>query len=50
VITKLAAWALVAFAIYYLVTDPAGAASVVLGILSGLRQAANAVSSFASHL
>ncbi len=49
-ITKLAGWALTAFAIYYLCTDPAGAAAAVLGILHGLRSAASSLSSFASHL
>jgi hypothetical protein len=49
-LTKLAGWALVAFAAWYLLTDPAGATGVVLGILHGLRSAASSLSSFASHL
>jgi len=50
VITKLAGWLAAAFAIYYLVTDPDGAAGVVLGILGALRDAAASLSQFASHL
>ena len=34
-LTKIAGWALIAFAVYYLVTDPAGAAGVVLGVVHG---------------
>ncbi len=49
-ITKLAGWALIAFAAWYMLTDPAGAAGVVLGILHGLRSAASSLSTFARHL
>lgn len=49
-LTKIAGWALIAFAAYYLATDPAGAAGVVVGVLHGLRSAAGSLSSFASHL
>jgi hypothetical protein len=48
--TKLLGWALAAFAVYYLLTNPDGAASFALHILDGLRSAANALSTFASHL
>jgi hypothetical protein len=48
-LTKIAGWALIAFAAYYLATDPAGAAGAVLGILHGLRSAASSLSQFASH-
>jgi hypothetical protein len=49
-LTRIAGWALVAFAIYYLVTDPAGAAGVVQGILGWLQHAASSLSSFATQL
>ena len=48
-ITRIAGWALVAFLAYYLLTNPDGAAGVVLGILGGLQHAAAALSQFASH-
>jgi hypothetical protein len=49
-VTRLAGWALIAFAAYYLLTNPEGAAGLVLGIIDGLRQAASSMSSFAGHL
>ena len=49
-LTKIAGWALIAFAAYYLVTDPAGAAGAVLGVLHGLRSAASSLSAFARDL
>jgi len=49
-LTRLAGWLLVAFAGWYLLTNPAGAAGVVLGILGGLQHAASSLSQFASHL
>jgi len=50
VITKIAGWALVAFAIYYLATDPDGAAGFVESVLHGLQHAGNSLSQFANHL
>jgi len=49
VIARIAGWAAAAFAAWYLLTDPYGAASVVLGILHGLGSAANSLSWFANH-
>ncbi len=49
-LTKIAGWLAIAFAAWYLLTDPAGAAGVVLGILRGLHSAASSLSTFASHL
>lgn len=48
--TRIIGWAALAFAAYYLLTNPDGAAGLVHGILDGLRQAASSMSSFASHL
>jgi hypothetical protein len=36
-LTKLAGWLAVAFAVWYLLTDPGGAAGVVSGILGWLH-------------
>jgi hypothetical protein len=49
-VKRLIVWALVAFAAYYLFTDPAGAAGFVHGALNGLRSAASSLSHFASSL
>jgi hypothetical protein len=48
--TKLIQVGLVAFAIYFLVTNPDGAAALVHGVLGWLGHAASSLSSFASHL
>ena len=48
-LTRIAGWLAVAFAVYYLVTDPDGAAGVVQGILHGLSSAADSLARFASH-
>jgi hypothetical protein len=48
--TRALGWLLLAFAAWYLLTNPDGAAGVVLGILHGLHEAASSLSSFASHL
>ena len=47
--TKIIGWLAVAFAVWYLLTDPDGAAGVVLGILHGLQAAASSLSRFANH-
>ena len=49
-LTSIIGWALVAFAVYFLLTDPAGAAGVVHSGLDGLQHAGNQLSQFASHL
>jgi hypothetical protein len=49
-LTRLIGWALVAFAIYFLLTDPAGAAGVAHSALNGLHHAAGQLSQFARQL
>jgi hypothetical protein len=50
VVRQLAGWALVAFAVFYLLTDPSGAAGFAHGLLDGLRSAGHSLSSFVSNL
>lgn len=47
---KLITWLLVIFAIWYLLTDPGGAAQFVASLLRGLKSAGNALSTFVSSL
>jgi hypothetical protein len=47
---RIAGWALVAFAVFYLLTSPGGAAGLVHGLLDGLRSAGHSLSSFVSSL
>jgi hypothetical protein len=47
---RLAGWALVAFAVFYMLTSPDGAAGLVHGVLGGLEHAARSLSSFVSSL
>jgi hypothetical protein len=47
---RIAWWALIAFAVFYLLTSPAGAAGLITHALDGLRAAASSPSSFVSHL
>jgi hypothetical protein len=47
---KVLAWGAVAFVIYYLATNPNGAAHLVTGILDGLKQAAGALAKFLSGI
>jgi hypothetical protein len=47
---RLAGWALIGFAVYFLLTDPGGAAAFVHGALGGLRSAASSLASFVSKL
>jgi hypothetical protein len=49
-LTRIVGWLLAAFALYYLLTDPAGAAGLVHHVLNGLRSAGNSLSQFASNL
>lgn len=49
-LTRIIGWALVAFAVYFLLTDPAGAAGVAHSALDGLQHAGNQLSLFASQL
>ncbi len=48
--TRIIGWALLIFAVWYLLTDPDGAAGLVHGILDGLQHAASSLSAFVSHL
>jgi hypothetical protein len=48
--TRIIGWALVAFALYFLLTDPTGAAGVAHSALDGLQHAGNQLSQFASQL
>lgn len=45
-----AGWLLAAWAIYFLVTNPDGAAGFVHAALNGLQHAGNSLSQFASKL
>ena len=47
---KILGWAAIAFAIYYLATDPQGAANVVTGSLHLLRSAGVALGRFLNDL
>jgi hypothetical protein len=47
---KVITWAIVIFIVYYLVSDPHGAAGAVQSALRGLRSAGNSLSTFVSHL
>ena len=49
-LTRIIGWALVAFAVYFLLSDPAGAAGVAHSALDGLHHAASQLSQFASQL
>lgn len=49
-LTRIIGWLLVAFVVYYLLTDPAGAAGLVHRLLDDLRSAGNSLSQFASNL
>ena len=47
---RIIGWALVAFVVFYLVTNPDGAAGFVHSTLDGLRSAGNSLSRFVDHL
>ena len=49
-LTRIIGWLLAAFVVYYLLTDPGGAARFVHSLLDGLRQAGDSLSQFVSHL
>lgn len=49
-IRKLAFWAVVIFAIYYLVNDPHGAAHAVRAAFAGLHSVGASLSTFANGL
>jgi hypothetical protein len=47
---KVATWAAIAFVVFYLATQPAGAAHFVHGVFSWLHGAANSMSTFVNSL
>jgi hypothetical protein len=47
---KVITWGLVIFVIYYLISDPGGAANVVHSILNGLADAGRSLANFVSSL
>lgn len=47
---KVITWGIVIFIVYYLVSDPGGAAGVVHNALNGLRSAGNSLANFVSSL
>jgi hypothetical protein len=49
-VRKVLTWAIVLFIVYYLVSDPSGAAGAVHHALNGLRSAGNSLSRFVSNL
>jgi hypothetical protein len=50
VLRKVIIWTTVIFAVYYLATNPHGAAGFVRGVFHGLQYAGNSLSSFLSDL
>lgn len=49
-VKKIVIWALVAFAVYFLLSDPDGAARLVSHLFGDLRSAGHSLSSFVSSL
>jgi hypothetical protein len=49
-VTRIIGFVLLAFAVWYLLTDPDGAATLVHGAFSWLQHAAGSLSTFVSHL
>jgi hypothetical protein len=47
---KVITWGIVIFIIYFLVSDPGGAANVVHSLLNGLENVGRSLSSFVSSL
>jgi hypothetical protein len=47
---KIAGWAIVIFAGFYLLSDPAGAAGAVHGALNGLHSAGTSLAAFVNSL
>ena len=47
---KVIGWAVVVFVIYYLATDPTGAAHALHGAFNGLRSAGNSMARFVNKL
>ena len=49
-VKKVVGWLLVIFVVWYLLTNPDGAATFGSHLLNGLKHAGNALSTFLSHL
>jgi hypothetical protein len=49
-VKKIVTWALVVFVVFYLLTDPNGAAHFVSNVLNGLKSAGHSLSTFVSKL
>jgi hypothetical protein len=49
-LARIIGWLLVAFVVYYLLTNPGGAAGVVHSLLDGLRHLGNSLSEFADRM
>ncbi len=49
-VRKILVWALVVFVVWYLLTDPGGAATFVSHVLNGLKSAGRSLSTFVSKL
>jgi hypothetical protein len=49
-VRKIVVWALVVFVVFYLLTDPNGAATFVSHVLNGLKSAGHSLSTFVSKL
>ena len=47
---KVILWAIVIFIVYYLATDPSGAAHVLQSAFNGLKSAGNSMSRFVNKL
>jgi predicted PurR-regulated permease PerM len=47
---KIVTWVLVIFVVFYLLTDPNGAATFVSHAFNSLKSAGNSLSTFVSHL
>ena len=49
-IRKILGWAFIAFLVFYVLSDPAGAANSAQALLGGLKSGATSLASFANHL
>jgi hypothetical protein len=49
-VKKVLTWLGIAFVIYYLATNPHGAANVVTGALGWLKSAGNSMAQFLNHI
>jgi hypothetical protein len=50
IVKKVLTWLGIAFVIYYLATNPHGAANVVTGALGWLKSAGNSMAQFLNHI